>query len=227
MTEPRGPIDWANHYAAQREQRPSCLHPTGYLTECPCPPFCPCCTTITAPVRHTAATITEADLDQLYGELGLIRHLHANVRQTCTDALNRAERAERVAQSAARDTAKALTDYLAAEQRAEKAEREAARWQAGHERAEALLHRGRQRLGELEAAIERVRAWAVHLHKIGNSHTAQDGLELLALITGTPWHDLIDDQGRLIDDSFNPTAREQVTTLLTHGRALTQPEETP
>lgn len=53
------------------------------------------------PVRHTADTITSDALDQLY---------------------TRAEQAERVAQSAARDTAKALTDYLAAEQRAEQVE---------------------------------------------------------------------------------------------------------
>ncbi|MCB5168024.1 hypothetical protein LG634_24755 [Streptomyces bambusae] len=80
---------------------------------------------LTAPAssrRRTADTITDDELDALYGELRLTRHLDANIRQTCTDALNRAERAERLAQSAARDTAKALTDYLAAEQRAEQAE---------------------------------------------------------------------------------------------------------
>lgn len=44
-----------------------------------------------------------------------------------TALYERAEKAERVARSAARDTAKALTDYLAAEQRAEQAEAAAVR----------------------------------------------------------------------------------------------------
>jgi hypothetical protein len=84
------------------------------------------------PGRRTADTITDDELDELYGDRNLSRHLLANVRQTCTEALNRAEKAERVAQSAARDTAKALTDYLAAEQRAEQAE-------AANARARALV----------------------------------------------------------------------------------------
>ncbi|MGW1938989.1 hypothetical protein [Streptomyces goshikiensis] len=94
--QPDGPIGWARQQQTERTQR--------------------------APDRQTADTITDNDLDRLYGELGLTTHLLANVRETCTTALNRAERAERLAQSAARDTAKALSDYLAAEQRAEQAE---------------------------------------------------------------------------------------------------------
>ncbi|WP_327413208.1 hypothetical protein [Streptomyces sp. NBC_01233] len=118
------------------------------------------------PVRHTVDTITDNDLDQLYGQLGLARHLLANVQQTSTEALNRAEKAERVAESAARDAAKALTDYLAAEQRAEQAE--AAK--AALKRAHVALA---EQSGRDQAAIARAREveekWRLHFLATGEA----------------------------------------------------------
>lgn len=50
---------------------------------------------------------------------------------------------------------------------------------------------------EAGAAIERVRAYATHLFKNGNTRNAQVGLRVLALIADQPEHTLIDARGEL------------------------------
>ncbi|MFJ3173774.1 hypothetical protein ACIPJK_23745 [Streptomyces roseus] len=89
MTDPRGPaapkprapkpvapIDWARHYAAQREQQPEpvCKSEQGCHLVVPCNPGCGAPRPAAEqPARHTVDTITSDALDQLYAELERLR----------------------------------------------------------------------------------------------------------------------------------------------------------
>lgn len=64
---------------------------------------------------------------------------------------------------------------------------------------EVQVVRATRRAEQAEAAVERVRAYAIHLFRNANTRHAQDGLTFLALIANQPKHTLIDDRGELRD----------------------------
>lgn len=72
----------------------------------------------------------------------------------------------------------------------------------------------------LEAAIERVQAYATHLFEKGNTRNAQLGLHVLALIADQPAHTLIDARGELRKPQTTAIVRDEDGTPIctcTHG----------
>lgn len=153
MTEPVAPIDWARHYAAQREQHTGRFACTGPCTRGVCgasagPKACgTCCEcrltcdgpepATVPPVRHTADTITDNDLDQLYARVDFYEAAAARMRDRAEVATVRQTRAE---------------------QRAEQAEADRDRWQAGLETAEVQLEHHRRTLDRVRAECDRIEA---------------------------------------------------------------------
>jgi hypothetical protein len=68
-TQPRGPVDWARHYAAEREKR-------------------------RAAGRPTAATITDQELDRLHANLDRYAAVQGELNKRVIELTRRATRAE-------------------------------------------------------------------------------------------------------------------------------------
>ncbi|MER6778439.1 MULTISPECIES: hypothetical protein [unclassified Streptomyces] len=153
MTEPVAPIDWARHYAAQREQQPEpvCKSEQGCHLVAPCNPGCGAHhPAADQPARHTVDTITPEALGQLHEDLREARLA-----------------ADRYYHNGLKATGAAGMRALDAEQRAEQAETNARISDGLYRSAEATVTR----------AIELAERWA------GNPNRAEAYAELVAALT--------------------------------------------